>query len=220
MPKKWLKDELHRNEISLFLSTIISWTKEHQENAVIAGILFLALAVFIPIIAVQHHKRNIETMGILNRAQFLHFNGNVDEALKNYGILTEQYKDTGAGLMALLFQADIAYEKREFDKAEAHYRTALAHKKKSLLEPDIYIGLAKTCEEEQKYPEAESFYNKFLELFSQHPLAPEAYLGKTRALLFMGKNDLAQNTIQMLLSRYSGTRWEEIGKAYLQKTGY
>jgi len=217
MVKRWVKEEVKRNEIAILFEKIIKFIREKQDAAIMIGIVILAVVVFVPVIINQNVKRNKEAFMLFHQGESLLYAGKIEQSLKIFDNLNSRFPDTVPGILGKMSKADLSFERENFEEALKIYLSFKNNKKAKPFLPQILINIGKIYEDMDKNRSALNIYNEFLNRFDMHYLAPEALFGKVRMLLRLKDYKEAGNTLNIIISRYAGTKWEEIAKGYQKK---
>jgi len=215
MPRKWVKEELKKDRLATWVERSVSWVNQNRENALIGGIIILAIAVFIPFTLSHRARMNEQTFDILARGQDVHFGNQLEQAIPFYDQVLQQ-PGSKAFPFALLYKGNALYEMGKYSEAVSVYKMYLEKYERGKLTSEVLISLGNSLEQEAKFEEAKEIYRKFLDKFPEHYLLPAAYQGLGRCYEKLGQKDEAIKTYQQISSFYPGGAWKDMAEARIK----
>lgn len=215
MPRKWVKEELKKDRLASWVERSVTWVNENKENAIIGGIVILAVVIFIPFSLSRRAKMNERAFSLLARGQQEVFNNQMDKAISFYD---QALKDSGskATPLVLLYKGNALYEMEKYSEAVSTYRRYLDKYETRKITPEVLIGLGNSLEQEGKFDEAREIYQKFLDQFPEHYLLPGIYQGLGRCYEKLGQKDEAIKIYQQMSNFYSGRIWQDMAEVKIK----
>jgi len=215
MPRRWVKEELKKDRLASWVEKSVTWVSRNKENAIIGGIIVLAVSIFIPFSLSRRTKMNEQAFTLLARGQQEHFDNRLDKAISFYD---QALATSGSKVIpiALLHKGNVLYEMGKYSEAASVYRSYLAKYEKRKLTPEILIGLGRSLEQEGKFDEAKGIYQNFLDKFPQYYLLPDAYQGLGRCYEKLGQKEEAVKIYQQMSHFYSGLVWQDMAEAKIK----
>ena len=215
MPRRWVKEELKKDRLASWVEKSVTWVSRNKENAIIGGIIVLAVSIFIPFSLSRRTKMNEQAFTLLARGQQEHFDNRLDKAISFYdqALATSGSKVIPIGL---LYKGNVLYEMGKYSEAASVYRSYLAKYEKRKLTPEILIGLGRSLEQEGKFDEAKGIYQNFLDKFPQYYLLPDVYQGLGRCYEKLGQKEEAVKIYQQMSHFYSGLVWQDMAEAKIK----
>jgi len=215
MPRKWVKEELKKDHLASWVERSVTWVNQNRENALIGGIVILAVAVFIPFSLSRRAKMNEQVSSLLAMGQQAYFQNQMDKAISFYDQALA-HPGTNFIPFALFYKGNILYEMGKYSEAASVYRAYLEKYETRKFTPEVLISLANSLEQEGKFEEAKEVYQKFLDRFPQHYLLPGVYQGLGQCYEKIGQKDEAIKTYQLMSRIYSGQVWQDIAEAKIK----
>lgn len=215
MPRKWVKEELRKDRLAGWVERSVKWVNENRENAIIGGIVILAVAVFIPFTFSYRARMNEQASSLFAMGQQEYFNQRLEKAVSFYD---QAMQNSGSRMipLVLLYKGNALYEMGKYSEAVAVYKIYLDKYESRKLTPEVLLALANSLEQEGKFGEAKDVYQKFLDKFSQHYLLPTIYQGLARCYEKLGQREEALKVYQQISSFYSGQVWQDMAEAKIK----
>ena len=215
MPRKWVKEELKKDRLASWVERSVTWVNENKENAIIGGIVILAVAIFIPFSLSRRAKMNEQAFSLFARGQQEYFNNRLDKAISFYD---QALKHSGskATPLVFLYKGNTLYEMKKYSEATSVYRGYLDKYETRKFTPEVLISLGNSLEQEGKFDEAKEIYQKFLDRFPEHYLLPGIYQGLGRCYEKLGQKDEAIKIYQQMSHFYSDTTWQDMAEAKIK----
>jgi len=215
MPRKWVKEELKKDRLTTWVERSVAWVNENKENAIIGGIVILAIAIFIPFSLSRRAKMNEQASILLARGQQELFNNQLDNAISFYDQAL-RHSGSKATPLVLLYKGNTLYEMAKYSEATSIYMSYLNKYETRKFTPEVLISLGNSLEQEGKFDEAKGIYQKFLDKFPQHYLLPGIYQGLGRCYEKLGQRDAAIKIYQQISQFYSGSIWQTMAEAKIK----
>ncbi len=215
MPRRWVKEELKRDRLASWVEKSVNWVNENKENAIIGGIVILAIAIFIPFSLSRRARMNEQAYSLLARGQQEAFNNQLDKAISFYDQAL-RHSGSKAIPLVLLYKGNTLYKMEKYSEATSVYRRYLNKYETRKFTPEVLISLGNSLEQEGKFEEAKEIYRKFLDGFPDHYLSPGIYQGLGRCYEKLGQKDEAIRTYQQISQFYSGTVWQDMAEAKIK----
>ena len=215
MPRKWVKEELRKDRLASWVEKSVTWVNQNKENAVIGGIVLLAVAIFIPFSLSRRAKMNEQAFTLLAMGQQEYFENRLDKAVSFYN---QALRISGAKAtpFVLFHKGNALYEMEKYSEAASVYRRYLDKYERRNFTPEILISLGNSLEQEGKFDEAKEVYQKFLDKFPQHYLLPGVYQGLGRCYEKLGQKEEAIKIYQQMSHFYSGQVWKDMAEAKIE----
>jgi len=215
MPRRWVKEELKRDRLAGWVEKSVTWVSQNRENAIIGGIVILAVAIFIPFSLSRRAKMNEQAFSLFARAEQERFDNQLDKAISFYD---QALRISGSKVVpfALLHKGNVLYELGKYSQAVSVYRTYLDKYESRKFTPEVLLGLAKSLEQEGKFDEAKGIYQNFLDKFPEHYLLADIYQGLGRCYEKMGQKEEAVKTYQQMSHFYEGRIWQDMAEAKIK----
>jgi len=215
MPRKWVKEELRKDRLASWVERSVTWVNENKENAIIGGIVILAVVIFIPFSLSRRARMNEQAFSLLARGQQEYFINRPDKAISFYD---QALKHSGskATPLVFLYKGNTLYEMGKYSEATSVYRRYLDKYETRKFTPEVLISLGNSLEQEGKFDEAKEIYQKFLDRFPQHYLLPGIYQGLGRCYEKLGQKDEAIKIYQQISHFYSDTTWQDMAEAKIK----
>jgi len=215
MPRRWVKEELKKDHLASWVERSVTWVNENRENALIGGIVILAVALFIPFSLSHRARMNEQAFTLLARGQQEYFENRIDKAISFYDQVLQHY-GSKAIPFALFYKGNGLYEMGKYSEAATVYRSYLEKYETRKFTPEILISLSSSLEQEGKFNEAKEIYQKFLDKFPQHYLLPGVYQGLGRCYEKLGQKDEAIKIYQQMSHFYTGGVWKDMAEAKIK----
>jgi len=215
MPRKWVKEELKKDRLASWVERSVTWVNENKENAIIGGIVILAVAIFIPFSLSRRAKMNEQAFSLLARGQQEYFINQPDKAISFYDQALKQ-SGSKATPLVFLYKGNALYEMEKYSEATSAYRRYLDKYETRKFTPEVLMSLGNSLEQEGKFNEAKEIYEKFLDRFPQHYLLPGIYQGLGRCYEKLEQKDEAIKIYQQMSHFYSGQIWQDMAEAKIK----
>lgn len=215
MPRRWVKEELKKDHLASWVEKSVIWVNQNRENAMIGGIVILAVAIFIPFSLSHYARRNEEGFSLLARGQQEYFENRLDKAISFYD---QALRASGSKAIpfVLFYKGSALYEMGKYSEATSVYRSYLDRYESRKFTPEVLINLSNSLEQEGKFNEAKEIYQKFLDRFPQHYLLPGVYQSLGRCYEKLGQKDEAIKIYQQMSHFYSGQVWQNMAEAKIK----
>ncbi|MBD3272339.1 MAG: tetratricopeptide repeat protein [Elusimicrobia bacterium] len=216
LAKRWVRKELHRNEIAVFLEKIIGFYKKNRE-AVIAGTgITIIVIVVVVYFIIQYRSLNVRAWDMLARAQSQSANGQIVEAKKTLEQVTQNFSRTPAATHALLNLAYIYQRAQDYDTAAETYQQVLDGSSNTLLLPFAYVGLGTALQDSGNLDRAITVYETFSEKYADHFLYPTALQSLAYCYENTGRLQDARSQYEKIITLYPNTIWSENAYSWLR----
>jgi TolA-binding protein len=215
MPRKWVKEELKKDRLASWMERSVTWVNQNRKNALIGGIVILAVAIFIPFLLSHRAKMNEQAFTLLATGQQEYFENRLDKAISFYDQVLQHYGSKPIPF-ALFYKGNALYEMGKYSEAASVYRSYLEKYETRKFTPEVLISLGNSLEQEGKFNEAKEIYQKFLHKFSQHYLLPGVYQGLGRCYEKLGQKDEAIKIYQQISHFYTGGVWKDMAEAKIK----
>ncbi len=217
MRRKWVKEELRKNEIVTITSRTIAFITKRQK--LIKNLGIITLIVIILGTGGFFWWQSLETKAIdkLNQAHKLYNENKDKEAIDAYQPIVEKFSRTKSGAEALFYIANCYYNLSEYDKAIEIYQKFAKRYPKNILIPFAYESIGICKEEKKDFNGAIESYKELIEKYPQHFLLPKIYINLSRCLISENKNPEAQKEYQKILDFYPGSMWAQQAKEKIEQ---
>lgn len=215
MPRKWVKEELKKDRLVSWVERSVTWVNENKENAIIGGIVILAVAIFIPFTLSRRAKMNEQAFSLLARGQQEYFMNQPDKAISFYDQAL-RHSGSKATPLVFLYKGNTLYEMEKYSEATSIYKRYLDKYETRKFTPEVLLSLGNSLEQEEKFDEAKETYQKLLDRFPQHYLLPGVYQGLGRCYEKLGQKDEAIKIYQQMSRFYSGRIWQDMAEAKIK----
>ncbi len=215
MPRRWVKEELKKDHLASWVEKSVTWLNQNKENAIIGGIIVLAVAILIPFSLSHRAKMNDRAFSLLARGDQEYFDNQPDKAISFYDQALAMSGSKAIPLL-LLYKGNALYEMGKYGEAASVYRSYLDKYERRNFTPEILIGLGKSLEQEGKFNEAKEIYQNFLDRFPEDYLLPDVYQGLGRCYEKLGDKQEAIKTYQQMSRFYSGRIWQDMAEAKIK----
>jgi len=215
MPRKWVKEELKKDRLANWVEKSATWVSQNKENTIIAGIVILAVAIFIPYSLSHRAQTNEQAFSLLARGQQEYFSNHQDKAISFYDQAL-QGSGTKATPFILFYKGNTLYEMGKYSEAASIYRTYLDKYETRKFTPQVLVLLGSSLEQQGKFAEAKEVYQKFLNRFPDSYLLPGVYQGLGRCYEKLGNKEEAIKVYQQMSSLYSGQIWQDMAEGKIK----
>jgi len=215
MPRKWVKEEIRKDRLASWVERSVTWVNNNKENAIIGGIVILAIVIFVPFSLSRRARMNEQAFSLLARGQQELFNNQLDKAISFYDQAL-RHSSSKATPLVLLYKGNTLYEMEKYSEATSIYKIYLNRYETRNFTPEVLISLGNSLEQEGNFEEAKEIYQKFLDRFPEHYLLPGIYQGLGRCYEKLGQKDEAIKIYQQISHLYSGTIWQGMAEAKIK----
>jgi len=215
LSRKELLEEL--DPFLVFVGRMLEFRKKYQKQIVTAVGAIVALAIVVTGVMYYKNQTEDQAAALLGKAMTKYNavkKGDAaaaayEEVKKEFQALTEKYRSTSAGKVALLQYADLCYLTKNYDDAIKGYEKApdaLGNTESSTL---IFNGLAYSWEGKEDYERAAGYFEKIV--------ADNAAVSKDQALFNLGrmygklgKMDKEKEAFSKLVAEYPDSLYFEL----------
>lgn len=215
MAKQWVRQEIKRNEIAVFIQTCLSLYKKNRESIIVGtgiGIVLIAVGVYF---VMQYMSLNIRAWGELSRAQGMARSGNISQAEINLKEIARNFKRTPASIHSLLFLAEIYSRDKKYKKASDIYQQIIDSYRNNTLLPFAYIGLGSSLLNMGNLDKAVDIYQIFSDKYPDHFLYPVILQSLGYCYEKTNQIDDARTQYEKIVTLYPQTIWAENAYAWL-----
>lgn len=218
MARKWVKETLHKDILRTLVNKCSTWIMHNKENALIGGIILLAIILFIPFIISHQSKMDTEIMTLVSQGELLSAQQQYDQALSYLDqALGKNRKKTN--MLAYYLKGNTLYQIGRYQEASDAYNQFLAQYKNEKLAPEVMLGLSKAYEQTAQYDKAISNYNEFINKYPDNSFIPDVFQSLGICYELAGQRDAAVQTYQRITTLYQGSALADMASYRLAALG-
>lgn len=215
MPRQWVKEELKRNEIAVFVSKVVNYFIGHREQAytflAVAGSL-IVLGIFFIFYYVRINAQALERLSI---AQSYTFRNSPEQALPVTDDILKNFSYSRYIPDTLFIRGEILYQLQKFSEAEEIYKRFLKKYPKKKFAPFVLASLGNVLEEEGKYDEALATFQKFLNEYGDHFLAGDIFYSEARIYELLKQSQKAKEVYEKIILLFPDSYWKNLAEKRL-----
>lgn len=207
MAKQWIKAQVRHNEYQDFVDRGLHWVLANRQRALIgagsaAGVVLLSL-----LFLYRYRAGQNTAWERLSVAQGYAYSGQGEASLKQLKELAADYGGSKAAGFGLLFAGDLLYRQGSYKEAVAYYNQVVERENPKAAVPIALANSAIAQEAGGDFAQAAATAQRFLDLFSDHFMAPQVHASLARGLQAQGQVDAAKAALQKISLQYPETPW-------------
>jgi tetratricopeptide (TPR) repeat protein len=186
---------------------ITTWVREHQ-NTVLAGVAVVVVIAILATVISTSRRRSQETAAqMLGQVELLYSQGQLEQAIEQAQMLTDQFGGSQAAGRAVFYMADSRAKLERYDEAVVAYQTYIDeyHADKTLTAAS-YTGLAACYEQLEEFSQAGGWYLRTAEETPRYYGVPEALMNAGRCFSLSGEKEMAVEAYRTLIEKYPESR--------------
>ena len=218
MARKWVKETLHKDILQALVNKCSTWIMNNKENALIGGIILLAIILFIPFIISHQAKMDTEIMTLVSQGELLGAQQQFDQALSYLDqAIGKNRKKTN--MLAYYLKGNTLYQMGRYQEAADAYSQFLGQYKNEKLAPEVILGLSKAYEQTAQYDKAISNYNEFINKYPDNAFIPDVFQSLGICYELSGQRDAAIQAYQRIATLYRGSALADMAGSRLAALG-
>jgi tetratricopeptide (TPR) repeat protein len=224
MARRWVKEELRKDEVASITAKIILFIKTRQQLVQNIGIAILSVAVLVVVGFLWWNNLKNMAMNKLDEANAVYDQGQYDQnqykkARDLYQGIVKSYGLTESASEALFFSGNCDYNLGDYDKAIQAYQIYIKKYPNKMLTPFAYESIGICKEEKGDYKGAIDTYKELINKYSQSFLLPKIYIDLARCYE-VGLKDKAEaaKQYQQVVGMYPNSVWAAKAKEILNPT--
>lgn len=210
------KQQIKKDELNEFVLRAIEWVKSNQTLFLSVAGTILGVCILAGFFFVRFHTINASALDRLSIAQGQLFQGQVDKGIGMLNEVIERYGSSSIAHKARLLKADYLFNQQKYSEAEEILKPVANGGKPEELVPIALLDLGTAQENLQKFDDAITSYNKFLEKYPSHFFASKTYESLARVYEIKRSVPDAVSTYERIVSLYPGSGWATKAQERLQ----
>ena len=209
-PKKKIRIRKHDLKEDHFVTGTLqftTWVREHQ-NTVLAGVAVVVVVAILATVISTSRSRSRETaVRLLGQVELLYSRGQLEQAIQQAQMLTDQYSGSREAGRAVFYMADSRIKLERYDEAVISYQTYIEdyHADKTLTAAS-YTGMATCYEQMEDFSQAGQWYLRTAKEIPEYYGAPEALMNAGRCFTLTGESEMAMEAYRLLIEKYPESR--------------
>lgn len=177
---KRIKQDIKKDELRNLIERSADFAKSHTENLLISAIIVVVVIILIPLYfknkddnAQQAANMYNQALGLAmqpvsqdNTGQFKTIEEKYKQIGQQYSDIVANYKQTSAGRLARLGEANAAFYAKDYEKAQTLFQSMLTDSPQLPLRETVMERLANCYEQQEKWQAAADRYQDIL---NNHP---------------------------------------------------
>lgn len=203
------RQRLKKNELEDLVITAVHWTKNNRMLFFsIAGIV-LGAGILSFFFFTTYNEIKIRASDKLSMAQGSLSQGQTAQAIGMIDEVITKYPNTASAFQARLSKAEYLNSQKKYDEAQALVMPVIEGGNPKTIIPLALSILGTSQENAQKYKEAAETYNKFLDKYPDHFLAPKTYESLGRVYELINSPAEAKAVYEKLALLYPASAWSK-----------
>ena len=209
-PKKKIRITKHDLKEDHFVTTTLqftTWVREHQ-NTVLAGVAIVVVIAILATVISTSRSRSRETAArLLGQVELLYAQGQLEPAISQAQMLTDQYGGSREAGRAVFYMADSRLKLERYDEAIAAYETYIEdYHNDQTLTAASYTGMAACYEQLEDFSQAGQWYLRTASEMPDYYGSPEALMNAGRCFEVAGEGEKAMEAYRQLIEKYPQSR--------------
>lgn len=201
------RHDIKKDELTEIILNCAEWIKKNRTMFFSVAGTVLGVAVLTAFFFVRFYSLKSRAIDRLAIAQGELQQGDPAKAIGQLDDVINKYANTKASFQARLSKAEYLFRQGNFDEAENMVKPVVENGKPKKIVPLAMATLGTIYESNAKYSEAIETYNKFLDKYPGHFLAPKVFESLARVYELTNVIDKAISTYEKLASLYPAPGW-------------
>lgn len=232
-----IRKSLKRDELRDLTEKTIHFAKTHTENILISLGVLAVIAFLVPLYfnhletserraagmyntAVSHYLQPLAGQSAAVGAElFRTREEKYKKTQQSFAEVAGTYKNTQAGKMARLGQANSLFFQQKYDEAQALYRQELPNHE-GAMGVTIRMRIAQCMESSGKFKEAMDEYQQMLQQDPENFSRQAGRLGLARCQIKLGQNAEAEKILKEIAAADPGSYWSETARRQMAWLSY
>lgn len=211
---KITKRQLKEDEFVQATLQATSFLQDHLKHFIIGVVTIAVIVGGVYLFNMYRQKAHEESSVRFHEAYMKYQENNLDEALKLFQALAEDYSSMDSGKEALFLSGNIHYQKGQFEEAEKIYtRCARAFNDDHVFAISAREGIAACLEAKGKYEEAAKAYEEVAERYNTDAVAPRNLMAAVRVYETTNNYEAAKKLCQEIIDKYAKSPEKQAAEA-------